>query len=97
MDQREMGMFMILPTIGMALYITWLSRKNVSELFHNIAVCCWITANSIWMTGEFYFDDTFRIPAAAFFILGLVSVLIFYVAGRRIQKAALLEKEPVDR
>jgi hypothetical protein len=22
-----------------------------------VATCCWITANVVWMVGEFYFDD----------------------------------------
>ena len=86
---------MILPTISMALYITWLTRKNLSELFHNIAVCCWITANSIWMTGEFFMEDGLRYYAALFFILGLVAVIIYYLFARRVhlQKPERIRQE----
>jgi len=74
---------MIIPTISVEFYITWKSRKNISELFHNIAVCCWIIANSIWMTGEFYFEDSLRGPASVFFSFGLISVLLYYSIGRK--------------
>ena len=74
---------MIVPTVFMALYITWISRNNISELLHNIAVCCWIIANSIWMVGEFYLDDTTRPYSITFFILGLISVFIYYTFARK--------------
>ena len=50
-----LGMLMIVPTIGVALHITWLSRRDRHAVFHNAAVTLWICANAIWMTGEFYF------------------------------------------
>lgn len=74
------GLIMIVPTIGVAVYITWLSRLSVSELFHNIAVVCWICANSIWMTGEFFFNDPpeIRYIAMGFFISGLLFITYYY-------------------
>lgn len=75
---RPGGMFMILPTLSMAVYLTWRSRAIRSELFHNLAVCLWIMANSVWMTGEF-FEKELRPAAAAFFGAGLVLLLIYYV------------------
>ena len=44
------GMFMIIPTLAVAIHIAYRSRKNISDLFHNIAVCLWISANATWMT-----------------------------------------------
>jgi hypothetical protein len=73
------GMIMIVPTLFVAFYITFLSRKNIPELLHNIAVTCWIIANSIWMIGEFYFDDETRTFASIFFILGLAVILFYYL------------------
>lgn len=78
-DYRLAGMFMIIPTIGVAFYITWKLRKRLSELVHNLAVCMWILANSVWMTGEFFFNDTTRTEAKFFFILGLLIVLCYYI------------------
>ncbi len=70
---------MIIPTIAVALHITWISRKNISELLHNTAVSCWICANSIWMIGEFFYDDTFRPFATLFFAAGIIAVAIYYL------------------
>ena len=54
LDFHLMGMFMIIPTLSVAISITWQARKLRSELIHNLAVVLWITANCLWMTGEFY-------------------------------------------
>jgi len=76
---KSLGMIMALPTISMAAYITYISRKeNTSDFIHNIAVSCWILANVLWMTGEFYFKDEVRHWAIPFFILGIATLLIFY-------------------
>ncbi|MBL0341423.1 MAG: hypothetical protein IPP71_11060 [Bacteroidetes bacterium] len=72
------GLIMILPTLAVAIHITWIRRKIVSDLFHNLAVCFWISANSIWMIGEFFLDDGLRPVAMVFFVLGLLTVLFFY-------------------
>jgi len=72
------GLIMIIPTIAMAVYITVMNIEIKSELLHNIAVCCWILANSVWMIGEFFDHDT-RIFAAALFCLGLTSIGIYYI------------------
>lgn len=69
---------MILPTISVAIHITWLHRKSMSELFHNLAVVLWISANSVWMIGEFFFNDTLRPIATVFFIIGLILVAAYY-------------------
>ena len=79
MELKALGMFMILPTVAIAVMITVKTRKVNTELFHNLAVCCWILANSIWMTGEFFFDDTFRPYATVFFIIGLLIMSYYYL------------------
>lgn len=76
---RTMGMIMIFPTILLAFFITWKFRNFKSELWHNLAVCSWIMANSVWMTGEFYYEDTTRTYAAIFFALGFVFIACYYV------------------
>ena len=73
------GMLMIMPTLFVAIHITWRARKDLADLFHNVAVCCWISANAIWMTGEFFFQDGLRNYAMIFFSMGLVVVAIFYI------------------
>jgi len=73
------GLIMIIPTIGIALHITWLRRHIKSDLYHNMAVSLWISGNSIWMIGEFFYDDGLRTPALLFFLSGLTSVIYYYL------------------
>jgi hypothetical protein len=79
MDVHVLGMIMIVPTLALAFYITWKFRQNVCEMMHNSAVCMWITANSIWMTGEFFFNDSFRPYALVFFAAGLITIAWYYL------------------
>ncbi len=64
---KSLGVFMILPTLGLAIYITYIHRQDKTELAHNLSICFWIAANSTWMIGEFYFDDSLRNPSVLFF------------------------------
>ncbi len=79
MDIKVAGMLMIIPTMFVALHLTWKSKNNTSDLFHNIAVCLWISANATWMTGEFFYNDTLRPFAVVFFAGGIVSVTLYYI------------------
>lgn len=55
---RVLGIIMIAPTLGAAIYITWRARDNKTDLAHNLAVVFWITANAWWMLAEFFeFDE----------------------------------------
>jgi hypothetical protein len=80
MEYRIPGMVMIIPTVTMAVYLTWLLRKDLKELLHNLAVCCWICANSVWMIGEFYLNDTARPFAAVLFLAGLGFIIYYYIS-----------------
>ncbi len=48
------GVFMIFPTLTVAVLITWQTRRFHSEWLHNLAVDFWILANCTWMVGEFF-------------------------------------------
>jgi prolipoprotein diacylglyceryltransferase len=48
---------MIVPTLFVALFISWRTRHIISELSHNLAVAFWICANSTWMIMEFLKRD----------------------------------------
>lgn len=78
LDLRVFGIIMIFPTIFLAFFITFKFRKMVSEFYHNLAVCFWILANTTWMIGEFYFDDSLRHSAILFFMAGLLILMIYY-------------------
>jgi hypothetical protein len=79
MDIRILGIIMIFPTLFLAFYITFKFRKLLAELYHNLAVCLWIMANTIWMIGEFFFDDTLRPYSIVFFLAGLLLIFYFYL------------------
>ena len=81
MGFKYFGVFMIIPTLGVAIYLTYKSRFEKVDLFHNLAICSWITGNSVWMFGEFFFNDTWRNPASFFFILGLVIVVSYHASN----------------
>ena len=54
MNWRLGGLVMILPTLTVAVLITWQTRHLKTELMHNLAVDFWILANCTWMVGEFF-------------------------------------------
>ena len=76
---KPLGMLMIIPTLYVAIDITWRSRNVRMDLFHNIAITLWICANATWMTGEFFFEDHLRPYAMVFFTLGLIVIAYYYL------------------
>jgi hypothetical protein len=77
---RPLGMFMIIPTVGAALLITWQTRKIKAELFHNLAVDFWICANGYWMIAEFYeMPDNYRYFTAIPFAIGMLFIGAYYL------------------
>lgn len=87
MDLKTPGMIMIVPTIAMAIYLCFISRKDQKEFYHSLAVCFWIAANASWMIGEFYFNDGLRPLAFSFFAMGLVSIAFYYLRSLFFKKA----------
>lgn len=92
MDMKTAGIVMIFPTLFLAFYITYRFRKVLSEFYHNLAVCSWILANTVWMIGEFFFDDTLRPYAIVFFLTGLAALAIYYIFVRpKVKEAELTD------
>jgi hypothetical protein len=54
LNLRYPALIMIVPTLLVAILITWQTRKITAELLHNLAIDFWITANCTWMIGEFF-------------------------------------------
>jgi len=85
---RAFGVFMIVPTLGAAIFITWRARADRADLAHNLAVVFWISANAWWMITEFFeFDETplwFGINGRHWsmlpFLLGAFVLLRYYAA-----------------
>ena len=77
MEWKPGAAAMIIPTIGVAIYLLYRSKRNKTELYHNAAVCMWIIANSTWMMGEFINMDL-RPIAAILFGIGIGILAIYY-------------------
>lgn len=94
MGWRLAGVLMIFPTLTLSVYLTWKFRKTASELFHNLAVICWIFANSYWMISEFYgFEEKEVIAGIRYvhfalipFITGLLLVVYYHLFFRNSKK-----------
>lgn len=82
LEYKMGGMVMIAPTVGMAIYLLWRSRRSTTEFFHNIAVVLWILANSIWMIGEFIEQD-WRPYSVVLFAAGLSVLALYYLFWHR--------------
>ena len=83
---KYMALFMIIPTVSVAMLITWQTRFIISEFIHNLAVILWIIANCTWMIGEFFgWDQNLIGPyglrqfAVVPFGLGLLVLLYYYL------------------
>lgn len=87
---RELGIAMIIPTLTIAIMISWRTRHIASELAHNLAVAFWISANSFWMISEFLeFDEKIVILgingkqlSLIPFLAGLLILLNYYLLQR---------------
>ena len=87
---KELGIAMVIPTLSIAIIISWRTRQMKSELAHNLAIVFWITANAYWMVSEFFGFDTMMVwkdftgkhIALIPFITG-ASILLYYYAVQR--------------
>ena len=86
LEFRLLGTLMIIPTVLMAIWILWITRKQ-AELFINLAVLFWILATAAWLLMEFYAWEEYKMLTALPFSLGLLSVLAYYF---RVYRAARL-------
>jgi hypothetical protein len=80
MEFRLLGVAMFIPTFLLAIIISCQTRHIRSELFHNLAVLSWITANGFWMICEFYWPDQeyLRYYTAIPFSVGIMILAYYY-------------------
>lgn len=87
MTWKVLGIAMIVPTLAVAIVISWRTRHMVSELAHNLAIVVWITANSYWMISEFFHVDekifyagiTYKYLAVIPFVSGILILAWYYL------------------
>lgn len=88
---KVLGIVMVVPTLSVAIYISYRTRKIKSELAHNLAVAFWISANSYWMISEFFgFDEVSVVSgyegkhlAMIPFLIGVIILGWYYLVERR--------------
>jgi len=80
LELRWPGAIMVAPALFMAIRICVLTRHS-RELLINLAIFCWITANSYWMLVEFFADSAHKNFAGIPFALGFVFVGLYYSHG----------------
>ena len=77
---KPIGLAMLVPTLTVAIVITWQTRNIKAELFHNLAVTFWICANGYWMIVEFLDRDSeLRKYTMIPFSIGLLFILTYYL------------------
>lgn len=91
---KPIGVIMLAPTLVLAIMITIQTRHLLSELFHNLAVVFWITANGYWMIVEFFWPklDHLRYFASIPFTIGILFIAIYYLVVLPAQKRKLQEQ-----
>ena len=94
---KPIGIAMIFPTLIIGIIISFRTRKYVSEVYHNLAVVFWITANAYWMISEFYaFDEmivygdiTYKYLAIIPFSIGILILAYYYLVWLAMKKNAV--------
>lgn len=87
---KPLGITMIVPTLSIAIWISWRNKNIKSELAHNLAIVFWISANALWMISEFFgFDEmmvwkqfTGKHLSLIPFGIGLFMLLFYYAVQR---------------
>jgi hypothetical protein len=87
---KPFGVAMVIPTLVIAVVISFRTRKIKSELAHNLAVVFWISANAYWMISEFFGFDEMPVwngyegkhLALIPFVTGALILLYYYVVQR---------------
>ena len=77
LEYKLIGALMIIPTIAVAIYIVMKTRRT-PEVFINLAVFCWISANSFWMLMEFFNHNLYKNYSLLPFGLGFFFVALYY-------------------
>ena len=76
---KAAGSFMVIPTILVAMLITWHQRQERFTFIHNLAITVWISSNSLWMLAEFYeMESSLKPVSTVGFAAGLLILLSAY-------------------
>ena len=79
LEYKTLGVFMIFPTLILAIILSIRTKNILQELFPNLAITLWIIANSIWMCDEF-FGLRIKNYCYAPFSIGLLLITYWLIA-----------------
>ncbi len=74
---RWLGIIMVIPTVTIAVMIVYITRKTI-DIFLNLAILCWIIANSLWMYIEFFTTGELKLWSSIPFAVGFIFTGIYY-------------------
>ena len=77
LEFKWLGILMVIPTLFIAGIIVYITRKTV-DVFLNLAILFWISANCFWMFVEFFTSGGLKMLATFPFALGFIFVGIYY-------------------
>lgn len=77
MDWKLLGVTMIVPTMIVAISLVIKTFKE-SDLWINLAICFWITANAFWMCCDFSEHSELKNYAGFPFVFGFICVGWYY-------------------
>jgi len=78
MGFRDLAVCVMVPTISVALFLCWKTRRHINRFLPNLAIFFWIDANALWMLDDF-FEFDYTSFAILFFCLGLLTISFFYL------------------
>lgn len=78
LELKWVGAIMVAPTLLLCVWIIIKTFRSL-EVFINIAILCWICANSYWMLVEFFANNAHKHLAAIPFGMGFLFVLIYFI------------------
>lgn len=82
LELKLLGAIMIAPTLFLCVWIIKQTFKT-TEVYINLAVLCWISANSFWMLMEFFNRSLYKNYAAIPFGLGFFFVIVFFIKNSK--------------
>ncbi|HEY1045279.1 MAG TPA: hypothetical protein VGF79_02500 [Bacteroidia bacterium] len=88
MEYRTAGMIIAVPTILVAFWVAFITRKDKKMFLPNVSIAFWIVANANWMTAEFYNLNTKPLSIYPF----LAGVLVFVIFCLQQLKARTTKK-----
>lgn len=86
LELKLLGAIMIIPTLFLALFIVFKTRKTI-DFYINTAIFFWITANSFWMLMEFFNHNMYKDYAVIPFAFGFLCVGLFYFKIQKLKNS----------